>query len=529
MPLIVTLEATDPALGPQGARRIEIDQRLSIGRGPENDLVLTDPARVLSKSHCVIEADGRDYTVTDSSTNGVFLNQDGERLSKGVPTPLKPGDVLQIGGYLLSVTELRDGGMHQKTESQGGATQAAVERDPFDDLLAEFVPTKGGDARGGIAAGSSSREPPPDFGSVPDFDDAPAFPNERPAGGSAADFTPLAPPFAGSPFNEPLTDHRRPTPVERPILSDADDMFGPKSASDDWSGASEADHVAGESAFFAPPKVSIPQIPDEWDDLLNFDPPAAVPDQSPNPPQPQAQSAAGNVFAEPSDRPAARRSDMPAAAVSAAAPSAVRPASAADRGAVAALLEASGLGAVALDDVQTLALMERLGRTLRILVPGLIEILASRSSTKQEFHIDRTMLGAHDNNPLKFSASTDEAMRVLLLQGIPGFLAIDQAVDQALADIKKHQLAVLAGMQVALETVIGRFDPAQLETRLERRSVLEGILPQGRKARYWELFKALHGEIVRELHDDLQKLFGAEFAEAYRAQIDRLTGDGGPS
>jgi type VI secretion system FHA domain protein len=117
-------------------------------------------------------------------------------------------------------------------------------------------------------------------------------------------------------------------------------------------------------------------------------------------------------------------------------------------------------------------------------------------------------------------------IRVLLLQGVPGFLPIDQAVDQALADIKKHQLAVLAGMQVALKTVIGRFEPAQLEARLERHSLLEGILPQTRKARYWELFKALHGEIVRELHDDLQKLFGSEFADAYRAQVDRLVDDG---
>jgi predicted component of type VI protein secretion system len=58
MPLIVTLEAIDPALGLQGPRRIEIDARLSIGRGPENDLVLVDPTRVLSKCHCVIEADG---------------------------------------------------------------------------------------------------------------------------------------------------------------------------------------------------------------------------------------------------------------------------------------------------------------------------------------------------------------------------------------------------------------------------------------------------------------------------------------
>jgi type VI secretion system protein len=61
-----------------------------------------------------------------------------------------------------------------------------------------------------------------------------------------------------------------------------------------------------------------------------------------------------------------------------------------------------------------------------------------------------------------------------------------------------------------------------LEKRLEQGSLIEGILPGARKARYWELFKALYKEIATELEDDFQKAFGAEFARAYRAQIDRL-------
>ncbi|HEV2677043.1 MAG TPA: type VI secretion system-associated FHA domain protein TagH [Aliidongia sp.] len=514
MPLIVSMQTTDPALGTQSPRRIEIDRRLSIGRGPENDLVLPDPARVLSKSHCVIEAGSGGYVIVDCSTNGVFLNNSAERLPRDVPMPIQPGDLLQIGGYALEVT-----GFHQ----------AAA---PVDDFEAEFAPR---------AAPPVSAEPDPFDDLLGDFGSDSRSNSSRPAPGSAGDFTPFDPPA----FDDRMSDHRQPESMpdfqsSRPMLPDNDDdLFGPSSSAEEWTGASQPDHSAGTSAFFAPPKVSSPGIPDDWDDLLDFAPPGAaapqapaapkvvVPEQEDEPfPAPSPPAVAPvpplperNAFDEPSDR-------ASAAPVARPVPRAVPVATDADRGAVAALLQTVGITGVSLDDAESVALMERVGRMLSVLVPGLIEILAARGSTKQEFHIERTMLGAHDNNPLKFAGSADEAMRVMLLQHVPGFLAIDQAVDQAVSDIKTHQLAVLAGMQVALKTVIGRFEPGQLEARLERSSLLDGILPGARKARYWDLFKTLHSEIVRELQDDLQKLFGADFAEAYRTQIDRLAGGG---
>jgi type VI secretion system protein len=493
MPLIVSMRTTDPVLGAQSPRRLEIDLRLSIGRGSENDLVLPDPARVLSKNHCVIEAAGASYVVTDCSTNGVFLNNSSERLPRDVPMPIQPGDLLQIGGYLLEIT-----GFQQPTT-------------PVDDFEADFAPR---------AAPTASVEPDL-FDELLDFVDDAAG-SSRAAPGSANDFMPVEAPA----FDDGLTDHRRPEPMpdlqaERPMLPDADDLFGPGPSTDEWSGGSQSDHVAGTSSFFAPPKITSPSIPDDWDDLLDFAGPGASKPPVPAarmPPQPIR-----NVFEEPSDEMRAAPVAKPVPAPTPVSASS-RPATDADRGAAAALLKAAGLDGIALNEAEGLAMMERIGRMLSTLVPGLIEILAARGSTKQEFHIERTMLGAHDNNPLKFAGSADEAMRVMLLQHVPGFLAIDQAVDQAIGDIKTHQLAVLAGMQVALKTVIGRFEPRQLEARLERSSLLDGILPGARKARYWDLFRTLHGEIVHELQDDLQKLFGADFAEAYRTQIDRLAG-----
>src|ERR1700752_1817892 len=103
MPLILNLESSDPKLGPP-ARRIEVADHLTIGRGADNDLVLPAPDRHLSKNHCTIAFDGVGYTITDTSTNGVFLNNSPERLPRGTPMPLGEGNALRLGGSTIPPT-----------------------------------------------------------------------------------------------------------------------------------------------------------------------------------------------------------------------------------------------------------------------------------------------------------------------------------------------------------------------------------------------------------------------------------------
>jgi len=77
-------------------------------------------------------------------------------------------------------------------------------------------------------------------------------------------------------------------------------------------------------------------------------------------------------------------------------------------------------------------------------------------------------------------------------------------------------------MRAALEGVLQKFDPAQLERRLTQSSVLDSLLPMNRKARLWDLFAELYGEISKEAEDDFHNLFGREFLRAYHAQIEKL-------
>lgn len=68
-----------------------VNSMVALGKGPENDLIIPNPHRVVSRQHCILELDadrGAVY-VHDVSTNGTFLN--------GVRLPAQ-----QAGKVLLS-------------------------------------------------------------------------------------------------------------------------------------------------------------------------------------------------------------------------------------------------------------------------------------------------------------------------------------------------------------------------------------------------------------------------------------------
>jgi type VI secretion system protein len=455
MPIILHVEC-DPALGEQAIRRVEVTVRLTIGRGSDNDLVLSDPRRYLSKTHCVIDFDGRGGTVTDTSTNGVFLDDSPERLPRNAPTALFEGSVLRLGGYKISIA-----------------------------AIAPSLPT----------APSGRRR---DYAPTP-----PGSSGDGPLGDPLAG-PPLPPSATSDAYSPVLRGSGTPRASKAPasVIPEDIDLLGP-AASPQWDAAPQDDHTPAEREFFAPPKVTSAKIPDDWD----FSEGGAIAGRAaPRPPADLRGRSREAVEPYVSNPPAA----------------ALGRATVGDSLAVAQFLAEVGLDNATLGDAEKVRAMQVAGETFTIMVAGIAELLAARTSTKQEFRIERTTIGAADNNPLKFSSSPVETIRTMLLGSPPAFLPAKEAVKEALGDITSHQLAMLSAMQIALATVIARFDPNALENRLEQRSLIDGILPGARKARYWETFKLLYAEIASELQDDFQKVFGAEFARAYRKQVDRV-------
>ena len=86
----------------QSVYRAESDS-FTIGRNHENDWAIPDPQRFLSGVHCRIHQEGDRYFITDTSTNGVFLNGSEDRLTRNDPVDLKAGDKFRIGDYEFEV------------------------------------------------------------------------------------------------------------------------------------------------------------------------------------------------------------------------------------------------------------------------------------------------------------------------------------------------------------------------------------------------------------------------------------------
>ncbi len=78
-------------------------KRFSVGRGPDNHWTLPDPQRFMSGTHCWFENRNETWFITDTSTNGVFLNKSDQRMTKNESVELHQGDSIRIGDYDLEV------------------------------------------------------------------------------------------------------------------------------------------------------------------------------------------------------------------------------------------------------------------------------------------------------------------------------------------------------------------------------------------------------------------------------------------
>jgi type VI secretion system protein len=80
----------------------------NIGRGADNDWVLPDPQRFVSAHHARIHYRDGLYILEDTSTNGVFVNDDEQPIAKRGAHVLQNGDILRFGEYqVVAMVESR--------------------------------------------------------------------------------------------------------------------------------------------------------------------------------------------------------------------------------------------------------------------------------------------------------------------------------------------------------------------------------------------------------------------------------------
>ncbi|MDX8346874.1 type VI secretion system-associated FHA domain protein TagH [Cognatiyoonia sp. IB215446] len=420
---------------------------LTIGRGEENDLVLPDPERTLSKRHCVVEHRGGDYVITDISTNGTFLNYSAERLDH-LSTPLNNGDVIIVGSYELIVE---------------------ITADATAELPGQNV---------------SAPLPPLEEGSI-----APPSPTGGFDGGNAMqrldDLSETGPDFLDDLLGQPAQSSTPPMPSP----DDLDGLLGPAPSPDTSrglaDGSSAPNHSPATQDHFAPPQADHHMIPEDWSDSLIGSSSAPQAPATPDPTTPPT------------------------------------PATDAGDAAIRAFFQGAGAAHLAIPPAEMEATMARMGQIMAAVITGMRDILMTRAALKSEMRMDRTMINAGGNNPLKFSVSAEQAIEAMIRPSVKGYLEADAAITEALNDIKAHEVATMSGMEAALKDLLFRLGPEQLSARIEAGSTLGNLLG-GKKARYWEAYEKMYAQIARETEDDFQSAFGKEFARAYEEQVKKL-------
>jgi type VI secretion system FHA domain protein len=133
-----------------------------------------------------------------------------------------------------------------------------------------------------------------------------------------------------------------------------------------------------------------------------------------------------------------------------------------------------------------------------------------------------------DNNPLKFSANTDDALHNLLVKRNAAYLGPVEAFADAFEDLRHHQLAMLEGMRMAFEAMLAKFDPDRLQEQFDQQLSKGSLLSIPAKLRYWDLYRDFCNAILRDKEASFLNLFGDEFASAYDDHFKRLKNETRP-
>jgi FHA domain-containing protein len=503
----------------------------TIGRADHNTMALPDPERHISRRQAQIYAAGDGYAIRNvGSANPILVRN--QPLTQGESAPLTHGDHIHIGGYLLEVINDDADNGHATTITRGRsdfAAQRATGREPS---TPASVRTGSGLAHGldDLGGPLSSSNP---FADLLGERRSPAPPADAAAAHPAArlpdDFDPFAPP-------EPRTEPPRAASVAAGVF---DDLIGPATpASIDelfgLNGPAAGDALAGFMKGVGSARG--PGVAEEMptDPLVLFGAarersvaPEVPPDRTPElhgayvPPRPEQtapvprEEAPAQAVSMPVPEPA----DEPPAPAGAEARELSGPG---DTGALwQAFCEGAGVRVQPSQGVNP-DLMRVVGQVLRAAVEGTVQLMAVRSATRHELHAQVTVIRPRDNNPLKFSPDGQSALEQLLRPALRGFLPAPEAMTDAMNDLLGHAIGTMAGTRAALEGVLARFSPQDLEAKLVGRSVLDTVLPMNRKAKLWELYLQHYEGIRDEAQEDFHALFGKAFLAAYEQQLDRL-------
>ncbi|MGL4494516.1 MAG: type VI secretion system-associated FHA domain protein TagH [Beijerinckiaceae bacterium] len=161
------------------------------------------------------------------------------------------------------------------------------------------------------------------------------------------------------------------------------------------------------------------------------------------------------------------------------------------------------------------ALADLLGLFVRLTADNLRQLHAARAQSKGAMRsANVTMIQLMDNNPLRFSPTTDDALRILFGPPTKSYLDAPRTLDNSFADLKKHQLQVFSAMQTALRQLLDDLDPKSIEGTVPADKGV-GALLRSREARLWDHYQTTWKARAGTSEHGMLDVFMRLFADAY--------------
>lgn len=507
-----------------GANAIKRFQHVGgvIGRSDLCDWYIPDQKRHLSGQHALITYESGAFFLTDISTNGVVLNHAAECVAKEVPIPLSHDDHILMGDFEMRVLLHTD---TARSPYSSGSLQASS--GVFEGISDQQLGSSQSSSLDPLAVFQTRQSNSQHFG----FNHAPHI----------ASSATVQEPGLRDDHRYSASDHRSGVESEFQL---------PNMLPEDWNseladGLDETCAIPFDEAEVQhgqnPYSESAGMLQDE--PLGLFDSPLQAPAAAPSHAPPHVPSNTSTPMPAPGGRRATSQAQVKPVATELPKTKAATEVSAHSFASeelkvqrsqpvststpamgIESTLEAfsRGLGVSpeSFSGVDINTLMERVGACMAVNMKGMISIMQQRAQLKNEFRMDMTFVKREDNNPLKFSADQGQALKHLVRHEPGAFLEMSEAFEECYGDLMAHQVGVMAGVQSALDKLLNKLDPYRLEKKFED-SKAKGISLSGKRSRYWEAYKELHGDIMSE-DDVFSAVFGDSFAKAYGKQVQAL-------
>lgn len=245
-----------------------------------------------------------------------------------------------------------------------------------------------------------------------------------------------------------------------------------------------------ESHLDMPPARNAPAAPPPEDAFGAYPRPGAAGGFAPQPPIPITPAATP-------PEPMARRASVPSGGR--------------EERLLAAFCEGAKISPQALANRDAAELFRDIGAMMLTVSDEVAQLLKARASARAMVKTaDRTMIGAQDNNPLKFMPGPAEALETMLCRDRLGYLDGQRAFREAFHDLKRHEMATYAAMQRALSRLLDDLSPEAVEAKVAQSPF------SNRKAKAWETFVARWEAKTEANANGMLDVFLAYFSEAYQ-------------